>query len=67
MKNWKKKSVIFIYLVYGQKFVTENALLYSYLFVLDTTEILICLFKCNSCQTKVQIDFYNAKYWNQIN
>ena len=28
----EQKSVIFIYLVYGQKAVTENALVYSYLF-----------------------------------
>ena len=39
-----KKSVIFIFLVYGQKAVTENALLDSYLFLLDTTKVLICLF-----------------------
>ena len=53
----KKNCIIFIYLVYGQKAVTEKALLYSYLFVLDTTKILICLFLCNLCQTKLQIDF----------
>ena len=45
MVSWKsEKSVIFIYLVYGQKAVRENALPYSYLFLLDTTKILICLF-----------------------
>ena len=46
MVSWKseQKSVIFIYLVYAQKAVTEIALLYSDLFILDTAKILICLF-----------------------
>ena len=44
MKKWKKNFVIFIYLAYCQKAVTKDALLYSDLYILDTTKILICLF-----------------------